>query len=110
MQPPKGKFSDLTQLATLQLTDDPVLHVLTGRVSKLEEETDSSLTTVSAELKLEFSRLGSCLTNLCKTTDNGLHNQYREIGSLSNDLFALPSRVVKIKYDFAHGKVTLDSQ
>lgn len=37
--------------SALQLPVDPVLHILTDRVAKLEEETDTALITVTAERK-----------------------------------------------------------
>lgn len=60
-------------------------------MAKLEEETDSTLTTVAAELKSEVGHLESHLTDLRTTTDTRIKNQDREIGSLSEDLVAAPS-------------------
>lgn len=47
-QAPKGHGSDPTHFGTLQLTDHPVLQVLTNRVAKLEEATYTALTTATA--------------------------------------------------------------
>lgn len=68
-QPPKGKGSDLIPFATLELPDNPVLHGLTDSVAKLEEEMDSNLTTVSADLKSEVGLLESRLTDPRTTCD-----------------------------------------
>lgn len=80
----------------LQLRDIPVLHILTDLVGKIEDEMDSSLTTVTAELKSEMFCLETRLTDLRKTTGTRLITQGREIGSLTEELVTLIHRVVKI--------------
>lgn len=63
-QPPKGQGTDLTKFTTLQSLYHPLLHVLTDRVSKLEEETETALTAAAAELNSEVGFFESLLTDL----------------------------------------------
>lgn len=107
---PKEDGLDLTPFGTSQLPDHPVLHVLTDRVSKLEEATDTFLTTVADEIQTEVGLLESRLTDLRGNTNNHFTTQDREIESLSEDLVDLTPRVVKFEDGLSQIQVTLDAQ
>lgn len=74
-EPSKGQGSDLTPFATLQLPDQPVLYIVMDRVAKLDEATDTVLTTVTAEIKSEVGRLESRLTDLRNQTNKRFTTQ-----------------------------------
>lgn len=95
---------------TSQLPDKPLLHVLTDRVAKLEEETDSALTTVAAELQYEVDRLETRFPDIHNTTYTRITTQNRKIWSFSDDLVALTRRVVKMGYRLAQVQAALAAQ
>lgn len=68
-QHPKQKSSNITDVDTVQLRDNPVLHGLTDFVANLEEETYNNVATAAAKLNSELGLLEPRLNDLCNITN-----------------------------------------
>lgn len=79
---PKVQCSDLNPFRTVQLLDYPVLHVLMYHIVKLEDPTDTALTTFTAESKSEVGDLDSLLADLHNSTNKHFYTQKRELRSI----------------------------